>query len=303
MLVLVSVLVVAPWAAGGSTVVLALEPAVGKRSTTGTTGTTGTDGEPAVEDKADSTPLTVGTWGGSYEMAQRSALFDPYTSRAGTPIETLLYQGGLAVFDTERVPDVLDMIEEDAIAACDRGLLERLDPADFVDRVAETDTALLPCAVAHLTFSTLVAFDESAFVGEKPQSIDDLFDVQRFPGKRALQRSPAAIFEWAMLAEGVPPSQVYDLLSTERGLRLVRRQLERLRGHVLWWDDPAEAVRLLVSGEASMASGYNGRFFDAWAAKRPIGMIWDGQIIDRSVWAVPSISARHDGRSDRKSVV
>ncbi|MFK7993958.1 MAG: extracellular solute-binding protein [Granulosicoccus sp.] len=254
-------------------------------------------------------PLLIGTWGGPYEVAQRAALFTPFERDSGIRINTLEYTGGFDVFDEPVLPDVLDMLEEEAYVACRAGLLKKFDFASLssatilpassnhltmaFDDFPEHDfqkNSFARCSVAHLTFSTLVAYDERAFNGEKPKRINDLFDLQRFPGKRALQRSPAALFEWAMMTEGVPVSQIYDLLSTERGLRLVLKRLENLRGQVIWWDTPAEAVALLERGDVVMASGYNGRFFEAWSRGAPVSMIWDGQIIDRSVWALPLAS-------------
>ncbi len=253
--------------------------------------------------------LRIGTWGGAYEVAQQAALFKPFEQVSDIRIQTTEYTGGLEVFTENSPPDILDMLEDEAEAACQAGLLKPISHASLVavsideklqhQALGETDDFSIEdfypgvfgrCSVAHLTYSTLIAYDEKAFTGEKPVRIGDLFDLERFPGKRALQRSPAALFEWAMMAEGVPLGQIYDLLSTERGLRLVTRRLEVLRDQVIWWDDPAEAVALLKQGDVVMASGYNGRFFDAWSRGAPINMIWDGQIIDRSVWAMPKTS-------------
>ena len=256
--------------------------------------------------------LLIGTWGGPYQLAQQVALFSPFEQSYGIGIQTSEYTGGLEVFYQSTPPDILDMLEEEAELACEQGQLKTIDHtsllhagrsgqtnSNFKGDVANRDDfakndfqagAFAPCSVAHLTFSTLIAYDERAFTGEKPKHVSDLFDLDRFPGKRALQRSPAALFEWAMMAEGVPVSQIYDLLSTERGLRLTLRRVEKLRGHIIWWDTPAEAVELLEQSKVVMASGYNGRFFDAWSRGVPINMIWDGQIIDRSVWAIPSAS-------------
>ena len=253
--------------------------------------------------------LIIGTWGGPYEAAQRAALFAPFEQISGIRIQTSDYTGGLEIFEQPVPPDILDMLEDEAQVACRAGLLKPIDHASLT-KATMTGTSQLQtrvisddfsksdfhkgvfarCSVAHLTYSTLIAYDERAFTGEKPRRIADFFDLERFPGQRALQRSPAALFEWAMMAEGVPVSQIYDLLSTERGLRLVMKRLEVLRDQVTWWDNPAEAVALLEQGDVVMASGYNGRFFDAWSRGASINMIWDGQIIDRSVWAIPKAS-------------
>jgi len=145
----------------------------------------------------------------------------------------------------------------------------------------------------------VLAYDERAFPGVKPTRIGDFFDTARFPGPRAVQRSPDGILEWALLAEGVPPEQVYGLLSTDRGLRLAFRRLDAIREHILWWTDPAEAAGMLAEGRAVMAAGFNGRFFDIAArGGAPVDIVWDGRIIGTEVWAVPQSSDTPDAARD-----
>src|SRR3546814_9868963 len=67
--------------------------------------------------------------------------------------------------------------------------------------------ALQPCAVGSLAWSMAIAFSDST--GEiraddiKPSSLQDFFDLERFPGPRGLRRTPMTNLEWAMLADGV----------------------------------------------------------------------------------------------------
>lgn len=242
------------------------------------------------------TELVIGTWGGPYEDAQKTVLFTPFSTKTDVQILTREYFGGLDALRESSPPDVFDMLEEEALIACDEGLIIQLDTEQLMGSDATSqvnnrsflENTLSTCSVAHLTSSTLIAFDERAFPGEKPQRIADLFDIEKFPGKRGLKKEPSAILEWALMAEGVPNSQVYNLLSTERGMTIALKQLNAVREHIVWWDKPADAVALLEQGEVVMASGYNGRFFDSWRQGAPISMIWNGQIIDRSVWVISS---------------
>ena len=124
--------------------------------------------------------------------------------------------------------------------------------------------------------------------GRKPETVSALFDLERFPGKRALQRQPIAILEWALRSYGVPRQDVYDLLSTGRGIDLAFRRLAGIKDHIVWWEDGAAPPELLASGEVVMASGYNGRFFHAAVNEgQPIQTLWDGQLYDYSVWGIP----------------
>ncbi|MGK0271541.1 MAG: putative spermidine/putrescine transport system substrate-binding protein [Cocleimonas sp.] len=239
--------------------------------------------------------LTVATWGGSYENAQQTALFEPFEAARDIQINTVRYAGGIDILKSDLMPDLVDMALEDAVLACDQQLLHKINIKSIVKtNIAEfkankdfVENSLLPCGIAHLSYSTLIAYDERVFTGEKPQRIEDFFDIERFPGKRALQKNPAAVLEWALMAEGVPIDQVYDLLSTERGLRLAFRRLDSIKKDIVWWDNAKQAATLLETGKAVMASGYNGRFFNAQVNGAPITMIWDAQIIDWNVWVIP----------------
>ncbi len=239
--------------------------------------------------------INIGTWGGVYEAAQQAAIFTPFEKQTGIKINTTLQYGGLDILKSSEVPEIIDMEEPDARLACEEGLLH---PFDFIQLLSTNSGTAIKneflvdsfskCAVAHNTFSTLVAFSSQAFPGEKPQSITDFFDVIRFPGMRGLKKEPSAILEWALLAHGIPISQVYDLLSTDRGLKLAFKKMENLRGHIIWWENPDDPAQLLGDGTLVMSSGYNGRFFDAQSPDNPLIILWDGQIVDRSVWAFPA---------------
>lgn len=251
-------------------------------------------------DAEDARSITVLSWGGAYEEAQREAWFDPFTEATGIEVQVERYSGGLQELrseaDSEHAPwDVVDLTMSDALAACERGLIQPLDPGMLRPGPEGTpprrdflDGALTECAVAHTVFATVVAYDRTAFPGRRPTAIGDLFDRERFPGPRALQRAPTANLEWALLSYNVPLEELYELLSTQRGLRLAFSRLRSLGDAVRWWDSPEEPARLLADGEVVMASGYNGRFFDVMVNEdAPIEILWDAQIREFETWAVP----------------
>ena len=252
--------------------------------------------------------LTVVTWGGAYEAAQRAAIFEPFEAATGVALELVRWDGGieplrrhLAHEDPPRW-DVVDMLRSDARAACRAGLLAPFDEAILAPAPDGTparedfrDDAITDCFVSQLVFATVIAYDDRAFPGEKPQTVADFFDVVRFPGKRALRAAPVGLFDWALRAYGVPRSQIYDLLSTERGFRLAFRRLDRIRDDLVWWRDGATPARLLADGEVAMASGYNGRFFHARVAEgAPISILWDSALLAENVWAMPAGTAKRE---------
>ena len=239
--------------------------------------------------------LTVATWGGAYEAAQAAAVFAPFTAVTGTQIETVQYDGTAEAVARRAGPetwDVVDMLRDQALAACQAGRLARIDFVELLGRNALADFAPLRpgrCALPQNVYAKVIAYDDRAFPGVKPTRVEHFFDVERFPGKRAVQKSPDGILEWALMAEGVPPAQIYDLLSTDRGLRLAFRRLETIRDHIVWWSDAAEPAAMLREGRAAMATGFNGRFFAAAEQEAaPISIVWDGRLVGTEVWAVPA---------------
>ena len=251
--------------------------------------------------------ITVATWGGPYERSQVKAYFEPFTSKSGIRIDIERYDGGLAelrrqIAGGDIAWDLVDMTMADNRAACKQGLLERIDhstlspapdgtPADedFVDG------ALTECGVSQIVYAMVTAYNRDAFPGERPARIRDIFDLRRFPGKRALQNNPEANLEWALRSYGVPRQDLYQLLSTERGLRLAFERLDSIRDHVVWWSSVDQPVELLVTGEVVIASQYNGRLFDAAVIHgHPIEIIWDAQVYELGAWGIPRGTPRLD---------
>ncbi|MCW4151197.1 extracellular solute-binding protein [Halomonas sp. 18H] len=243
--------------------------------------------------------LDILTWGGAYERAQRRALFEPFTEATGIPVRVHRYNGGLkelrqAAKEGSIPWDLIDMSRSEAKNACASQLLEPIAPeilhASPQGEPARRDFihgALNRCAITHSVFATVVAYRRDAFPGRRPTEIDDLFNQQDFPGPRALQRGPAVNLEWALLSYGVPEEEIYRLLSTRRGLSLAFKRLDNLDS-IHWWEAGDTPVELLAEDRVVMASGFNGRFFDAMVNRDlPIEILWDGQVQEHEVWAIP----------------
>ena len=255
--------------------------------------------------------ITIASWGGAYEHSQVKAYFEPFTKKTGIRIDIERYDGGLAelrrqVNGGDGAWDLVDMTMADNRAACRQGLLEPIDHTVLLPAPDGTpasrdfiDGALTECGVSQIVYAMVTAYNRDAFPGERPSRLRDIFDIRRFPGKRALQKGPEANLEWALMSHGVPRQDLYQLLSTERGLRLAFDRLERIRDDVVWWTSTDQPVEMLVSGEAVIASQYNGRLFDAAAVQgHPIEIIWDGQVYELGSWGIPRGTQRLDEALD-----
>ena len=70
----------------------------------------------------------------------------------------------------------------------------------------------------------------------RPTTAADFFDLEKFPGKRGLWRSPKHNLEFALIADGVPVDQIYNALSSEQGIQRAFAKLDTIKSEVVWWE-------------------------------------------------------------------
>ena len=268
------------------------------------------DPKPAAASSAKpANELSIATWGGAYAESQKIAYFDPFTKETGVKIMQATHGGGLdmlrARLKSEETPwDVIDLSLQTVDQACELGLLEQIDHDGLKDAPDGTSAKIdfLPdglrkCGVASVAWAVAIVYDKRKFTKSKPKSARDLFNLKRFPGNRSMRRGPKLNLELALLADGVPPSEVYNELETEDGVDRALKTLEKLRDNIVWWDRGDEPLQNIIEGKATMATAYNGRIFSTIAGKQqPLGIIWDGQIYDIDLWAIPK-NARNKERA------
>ncbi len=255
--------------------------------------------------------LTVATWAGPYSRAQANAMFRPYREANRYDVRIALYDGGLdelqQMVGTGRHDwNVMDFELPDAIAACRLGLLEHIDPATLPPgadgKPAREDfvpNALGRCWVGSVVYSQVVAYAPRRFGAARPQTIADFFDLARFPGPRALKRSSAKFnLEFALLADGMNPRDVYDALLTPVGIDRALAKLDTLKGSLVWWNNSSEAIAMLNDGRAAFATVLNGDVYDAAQHHRGVGVIWDRQLYELDVFGVPKGDPKKDAAMD-----
>ncbi|SDI97566.1 ABC transporter substrate-binding protein [Lutimaribacter saemankumensis] len=255
---------------------------------------------------AQAQEVTVMSWGGAYTKSQVEAYHKPFTAETGikvnsvdadnpaTPIKAQVEAGNVSI-------DVADVEFSDAVRLCDEGLLETIDvsmlPAAPDGTPATEDFiegALQDCAVANIVWSTVMAYN-SENVDGTPTSIADFFDTEKFPGKRGLRKSAKATLEMALMADGVPAGEVYDVLETDEGIDRAFAKLDTIKDDIVWWEAGAQPPQLLADGEVVMSTAYNGRIFNAAVGEdQPLEIVWDGQILDFDLFVVPKGAPNKD---------
>lgn len=247
--------------------------------------------------------VNVVSWGGAYERSQVEAYNKPFTEETGIKVNMLAADNPAtplkAQIEANNITgDVFDIEVSDAIRLCDEGALVEINPDDLPPAPDGTpasedfiDGALQDCAVANIFWGTVIAFDKTKFEGEAPSTAADFFDLEKFPGKRGLPKNPKRTLYLALIADGASADEIYDLLGSEEGVQRAFDKLDEIKDQVVWWEAGAQPVQLLADGEVTMATGYNGRFFDAMVAEgKPFEIIWDGQYMDLDMFAIPKDS-------------
>ena len=251
---------------------------------------------------AETTELLIVSWGGSYSAAQQKAHFDPYMA-ANPNIKIIVDDSGSESVAKLRAQnevgqvtwDLVDTVVADAVRLCDEGLAEVIDPDQDLAATPDGTPATQDfgeylaseCLLPNTTYSATFAY-RTDLVKQPPQGLCDVFDLEKIPGKRGLEKRPLNNFEWALLCDGVAADDIYDVLATDEGIKQAFAKLDTIKNEVIWWTQGAQPPQLLADGEVVISAGYNGRLFTVIEEeKQPIAMLWDWQILDFGGWIIP----------------
>ncbi|NVK30713.1 MAG: extracellular solute-binding protein, partial [Gammaproteobacteria bacterium] len=223
--------------------------------------------------------MTIVSWGGAYSASQNNAYHLPYQEMTGITVVNDESSAEAvaklrAMNEANNVTwDLVDVVAADAMRLCDEGLAEVIDHDNDLAAAPDGtpaskdfgDLIVSECFIPQIVYSTTLAYrnDVEAWGGNSPDSACALFDQENFPGKRTLEKRPINNMEWALLCDGVPKAEIYDVLGTPEGVDQALAKLDTIKADTIWWSAAAEPPQLLADGEAVIGSSYNGRWFSA----------------------------------------
>ena len=243
--------------------------------------------------------ITVTSYGGAYGKSQIEAVHKPFTAKTGVKVLSEDYNGGLAEVRAQVTTgnvkwDVVDVELAESLRGCDEGLFEKFDASTLPkgDDGSSAKDDFLPgsinaCAVSSITYSNVFAYDKAKLGANGPTKLEDYFDLKKFPGKRGMKKEPGVNLEWALMADGVAPADVYKVLATPAGVDRAFKKLDTIKSQIVWWNAGAQPPQLLASGEVVMTTVYHGRIYDANTKDgKNFAVVWDGQIIVPNLYVV-----------------
>ncbi|TYC56087.1 ABC transporter substrate-binding protein [Rhodobacterales bacterium] len=242
--------------------------------------------------------LTIASWGGSYQEAQSKALFEPAAKEMGIDVKEETYGGmsdvKLQVSTGQVTLDIVASGSGSAARAGAEGMLEELD-YDVIDVSNFGPTLYSKYCVGGDVFSTTYAWNTDTYGENGPQSWADFWDVEKFPGKRAYRNKVAGALEPALMADGVAPEDVYEVLDSEEGIERALDKIRELRPHIdVFWTSGAQQAQLMKDGEVDMTTGWNGRFDNAKKDGAKVAYSYNQALLDYDCFAIPKGAPNKD---------
>ncbi len=235
--------------------------------------------------------IVIRTSGGKSHIAYTKILFEPFTKETGikvtgipsnvepiaeikTMVKTGTYHWNMACLGSRAVP-ILSQL----------GYLEPHKLED--DKVVKTimPQALSTCGVGMNVYSTVLAYRTDVFKGRSmPRTWGDFWNVEKFPGLRGLRQIPFDTIEEALMADGVPPSEVY---SCADAINRAFRSLDKIKSHIsVWWQNNPQAEHLLKTGEVHLIPAFSTAVISAMEAGAPVAFSWDQHIYAYDNWTI-----------------
>ena len=226
----------------------------------------------------------------STQEAIKQVFVRPFTDATAIPALMESWEGGIEALRTqakapENLWDLVIVDSDELATGCGEGLLEKLDWSAIGGKDHYLPQAVSECGVGAGVASWALAWDRDKFPATPGWS--DFWDVAKYPGKRGLQRGVRGNLEFALFADGVSPGDVYKVLATSEGVDRAFRRLDQLKPYIVWWQDDAEAARILASGDVLMTSAAAPAITTAArSGRRNFGLQWAASLYEVQSWAV-----------------
>ncbi|MCT2581260.1 MULTISPECIES: ABC transporter substrate-binding protein [unclassified Mesorhizobium] len=208
---------------------------------------------------ADSGSLTFTGYGGSYQDAVVKNVVNPFTEETGIKVN-VVPAPDLARVKAQQLTgniewDVFDGSSTEGATGSKQDLWEKLDLSmfDAGDLATAPNEDFIPWGL----YTGGIAWDPNKFgPGKHPSTFAELFDLEKFPGRRTLfLNAPSWNLEIALLADGVPPKDIYPL-DLDRAFKM----LDRIKPSIPSWPPTStQTISLVQNGEVDFCCTFANR--------------------------------------------
>lgn len=253
---------------------------------------------------AQARDLTIVSFGGTFQDAQRELFFKPFGEKLGKPVLDEAWEGGYGVLQSKVKAgqpnwDVVQVEAEELALGCADGIFEKLDWDKLGGKDSYIPGGASDCGAGHIVWSVAIAYDGNKLTDQQPQSWADFWDVEKFPGKRAMRKTAKYALEAALMADGVPMAEVYQTLATPEGVDRAFAKLDELRPNIVWWEAGAQPLSMLQTGDVVMSTVYNGRITGLNRTEGTnMKLVWNESIYAVDSWVILAGAENKDAGQD-----
>ena len=238
--------------------------------------------------------------------ALRRILLKPFAAITGAALPDPGWDGANLDLLTPKAPalapDLALLTGAQVFAGCKAQSLARLDWARLNrDRFLQPMTS--DCGAGAYVAANGLAWDKDKL--NFTPSWADFWDIARHPGAAAPSNAPVrGNLEFALLADGVAPGDIYRTLRTPDGLDRAFRKLDQIKPYLVWWDKPEQPAQMLGAGKVLLTSSAHrhhaaGRCRRAPAFRRAMVGQPDADLFLGDAATRPATGQFHAGAADR----
>nr|WP_306766171.1 ABC transporter substrate-binding protein [Shinella pollutisoli] len=243
--------------------------------------------------------VTVLSPGGTVFAGGKAALWGPAGEALGIAVKEETTDEGLPAVRLQVgagnvTADIVFLADYEGELGGREGILEPLDYS-VIDRSKFLPGTTSDYCVGVYGYATVMAWNTKTYSGEQPKTWQDFFDVEKFPGRRAMRSNAETQIEAALLGDGVPAAELYDVMATDEGLERALNKIRALKPHIaVWWSSGAQHGQFMKDGEIDMTTGWNGRFEFARKEGGAVDYTFNQGILATDCLAVPKGAPNKD---------
>jgi putative spermidine/putrescine transport system substrate-binding protein len=245
--------------------------------------------------------LRVSDPGGVYTLAWTEAYYAPFAKETNVQVTPVPRRANPAIEFKEQVEtrnynwDLCGGINSDVAELLETQKL--LDPIDITgpDMSAVPAEWKTPFYFSDSSVTFVLAYRSDRFKSGLT-SFADIWDVEKYPGRRGMRKLARDMIEVALRADGVKGgADIYKVLSTPAGWDRAYNKLDQVRKHVqVWWDSSPRSAQLLQAGEVEICPTFNARAQSAAQSGSPVAISWNGGFYSQTGWCIPKGGPKAD---------
>lgn len=246
---------------------------------------------PGTLQAAGSKELVVRSAGGAKTEAEKKAFFDPFTKETGIKVIPVEVGGDMwgkvaAQIKSKHVEwDLVSGYEYSSLmAAGEKGFLEKVDYKTIPKAKELIPGSVKEWGLAQEINVVCVGYNYKKFGDNYPKSWGDFFDVNKFPGPRAMNNFGAHTFNIlaALLADGVSPDRLVPI-DFERAFK----KLDQIKPSVkLWYTSGDQLMQALMKEEVTLGAVFDGRAKVAKSLGAPVKLEFNQGLLLLCYWSV-----------------